>query len=530
MSSQRASLIGAILEAPEDDALRLICADWFEEQGDPASVARAEFIRTQVTRARLPPDDVRQSELQARELRLLKRHAAAWCGSHFVFKKVRFRRGFIEYVHLHLRHFLHHRRQMLALEPVRDVRLTGWYRAPDDLVGRVAACEEWKHVETLRIHHQGPHHDPRGNLLLLLESPHLTRLRALRCPLVEFDAEARRRFERLPVLHRVAELKSLLLPSYPSLPSGMARRLSEMPFWDRLEELECRLPGTGGGASEVLSVLRERMPGALRELRLSAGSIPDDYSQADVFFERLAEAPLRGLFLQSIPISPAALGRLLGAEGRCRLTDLSLAGCDLTAEHVRLIANSPRAEGLRGLKVNEHELDGDVARALFSSEHLRSLVRLDLSGTSIGTEGARAFAAAKGWERLRALDVTDAGLDEDGLRTLLASPGLRQLTWLAVGESGYRGRPALNIPPDVATLLTRLPHLASFRLTGGHCDARSREILSTSDSLAWVMLDCDDEGMRAYRAARAPGRWPPIDTAPSGWWGRDWKEGGGAPV
>src|SRR5436190_19791140 len=101
MPSDRACLIAAIREAPDDDDLRLVCADWFEDQGDEASVARAEFIRTQIHRAKLLPDDLRQSELQARELRLLKRWAPTWCGSHFVFKKVRFRRGFIDYVHLH---------------------------------------------------------------------------------------------------------------------------------------------------------------------------------------------------------------------------------------------------------------------------------------------------------------------------------------------------------------------------------------------------------------------------------------------
>src|SRR4051812_48719471 len=152
MLSDRACLIAAIREAPDDDALRLVCADWFEDQGDEANVARAEFIRTQIQRSKLLPEDVRQSELEARELRLLKRYGPAWCRSHFVFKKCKFRRGFIEYVHLHLQHFLHHRRQMLALEPVRDVRLTGWLRAPTDLVRRVAGCEEWKYIETLRIH------------------------------------------------------------------------------------------------------------------------------------------------------------------------------------------------------------------------------------------------------------------------------------------------------------------------------------------------------------------------------------------
>ena len=85
MSTARPAVIAAIREAPDDDAPRLVCADWFEEQGDEASVARAEFIRTQIERARLPADDPRQSELQARELRLLRRHAADWCGSLFDF-------------------------------------------------------------------------------------------------------------------------------------------------------------------------------------------------------------------------------------------------------------------------------------------------------------------------------------------------------------------------------------------------------------------------------------------------------------
>ena len=65
-------MIAAIREAPDEDGPRLVCADWFENQGDEASVARAEFIRIQIQRAPLPMDDIRQSELQARELRSLK--------------------------------------------------------------------------------------------------------------------------------------------------------------------------------------------------------------------------------------------------------------------------------------------------------------------------------------------------------------------------------------------------------------------------------------------------------------------------
>jgi len=42
-----------ILKHPEDDALRLIYADWLEEHGDPDW---AEFIRVQIASARLPPE------------------------------------------------------------------------------------------------------------------------------------------------------------------------------------------------------------------------------------------------------------------------------------------------------------------------------------------------------------------------------------------------------------------------------------------------------------------------------------------
>lgn len=179
MSTKRPALIEAILRAPDDDGPRLVCADWFEEQGGEADVARAEFIRSQVLRARLAADDPRQRAMYARELRLLRRYAAAWQGSHFAFRKSRFRRGFIEHVHLHLQTFQHHRRQMYALEPVRDVSLTGFWRARPEQVRRLADCEEWRHVDTLWITCMESRHRHLEVVRTLLESPRLQGLRRL---------------------------------------------------------------------------------------------------------------------------------------------------------------------------------------------------------------------------------------------------------------------------------------------------------------------------------------------------------------
>jgi uncharacterized protein (TIGR02996 family) len=537
MSAERAALIAAIRAAPDDDDVRLVCADWFEEQGDEANVARAQFIRTQIERANLPPDDERQSELEARELRLLKRHAPAWCGSHFVFKKVRFRRGFIDYVHLHLRHFLHHRRQMLALEPVRDVSLTGWFRAQDDLIRRVAGCEEWKHIETLRIHHQGPHHDPRSNLVLLLESPHLTRLRTLHCPGVVFNADAPRRFERLPVLRRVeelrfptldtlmerpgewfsdggtdfanqwGELKSLTLPYY--LTNDLLRRFAGLAFWDRLTALQLGLPSP---TNEAFALLRDRLPEALRELRVSGGHGPGDASPAD-FLDRLTRAPLRSLHLSGMAIGAAPLGGLLDGTSRCELRELSLLHFDLTDALARVVAGSPRTRDLLALNLTPYRNAGaGAARILFASEPLRSLVHLDLHGMQLGREGARALAAAPGWERLRSLDLSNTGLMRDDLRALLGSANLRRVTWFNLSVGRY-DQPTVDVPPDLAAALTRLPHLACLRLHA-RCDPASEQVLSASDSLAWVSMSDDDEvDIQEYRAKRAPDRWPPVDNA-----------------
>jgi uncharacterized protein (TIGR02996 family) len=47
-------LLDAIWEQPHDDSVRLVYADWLEESGGDANLARAELIRVQIDLARLP--------------------------------------------------------------------------------------------------------------------------------------------------------------------------------------------------------------------------------------------------------------------------------------------------------------------------------------------------------------------------------------------------------------------------------------------------------------------------------------------
>jgi uncharacterized protein (TIGR02996 family) len=85
------AFLAAIRDDPEEDAPRLIFADWLEEQGDP----RGEFIRVQCALAGMGPDDPRREELARREAELLRQHGEAWRGNAPSEINVSFKRGLL---------------------------------------------------------------------------------------------------------------------------------------------------------------------------------------------------------------------------------------------------------------------------------------------------------------------------------------------------------------------------------------------------------------------------------------------------
>jgi uncharacterized protein (TIGR02996 family) len=68
------TFIDAILTNPEDDDLRLVYADWLEENGDP----RSEFLRAEAQLARLPKKDRQAQALRARLNKLRPTIDGAW--------------------------------------------------------------------------------------------------------------------------------------------------------------------------------------------------------------------------------------------------------------------------------------------------------------------------------------------------------------------------------------------------------------------------------------------------------------------
>jgi uncharacterized protein (TIGR02996 family) len=80
-------LLRAVIEHPEDDARRLVYADWLQQQGDP----QGELIAVQIQLAHATASE--RGELEARAKVLLDTHGAAWTAalgdgvSHVTFRR-----------------------------------------------------------------------------------------------------------------------------------------------------------------------------------------------------------------------------------------------------------------------------------------------------------------------------------------------------------------------------------------------------------------------------------------------------------
>jgi uncharacterized protein (TIGR02996 family) len=123
MSTQQA-LFQAVLDAPEDDAPRLVYADWLEDHGQ---AERGQLIRVQCELARLPASDPQRQRLQRQEVSLLRGRKKQWKAELPVLRGVRwgdFERGFVAEAVVQSSFMFHrHARRIVAAMPLQVLRL-----------------------------------------------------------------------------------------------------------------------------------------------------------------------------------------------------------------------------------------------------------------------------------------------------------------------------------------------------------------------------------------------------------------------
>jgi uncharacterized protein (TIGR02996 family) len=277
------AFLGDICEHPEDDAPRLVYADWLEDNGD---LKRAEFIRVQCELARLDERSPAAAVLQGRAAILLHRHEGRWS------EPLRrlgvewwvFRRGFVEVIALQGDDFVREAANLLATAPVRDVTL---FALPPAL-GRLARCPQVARLTAMRLHQ-------------LLTGIPLPSLRTLE--LRQFTAA----FWLIPLLARTRTLPALaeLGLGQGSVNDRTLAALANAPLGVRLEALDLEdNTVTDAGARELASASLPR----LRWLNLQGNPVGDAGITALLDSPRLPQ--LRHIGCDPARLSPDVLARV----------------------------------------------------------------------------------------------------------------------------------------------------------------------------------------------------------------------------
>jgi uncharacterized protein (TIGR02996 family) len=328
-----AAFLEAIRAAPDDDAPRLIYADWLDERGDP----RGEFIRVQCGRVRLPETDPRRAALAARARELLEanwgkwvvplgafvgrdaaRHNAGWVARPFHPSRLaEFRRGFIDRLPVEAGAFVAGADALIRLAPLRHVSFWG--------VGLYAAA--------------------------VAASPHVAGLETLGfvdyfvAPLTAAGARA------LAASPHLGRLRGFYTASNDVTDDG-ARALAAAPWLAALDDLS--LIDNGLTAEGVRSLAAAPSPLRLISLSLDNNPIGDEGAEAIAACRDLA-----------------------------RLTYLGLKRCDLGPGGVAALAASPHLAGLTHLRLSSNRLGDDAVEALTAAPFWLGLRRLEISDCGV---------------------------------------------------------------------------------------------------------------------------------------------------
>jgi len=275
MTDDAEALLRAVLVAPDDDAPRLVYADWLEENGDPA---RAAFIRAQVELARLPPNHPKRPQLVQTERSLWTKHRAEWTAWLPAWAEVAsFHRGFVERIRCDAAHFLAGADEVRLRTPLVGLRLDGAaeyavpvflqrvlegirsltlsVNVPAEAWDHFAACPYLGRLEELDLNSKGP---AAKLVTALTESASLGALRSLRLKWCALGDEQAARLVRHPWVGR---LRRLDLSNNHISDEGAAAIL-ESASLDGLDWLNLR--GNPAAEGRLANALRDRFGGRLR--------------------------------------------------------------------------------------------------------------------------------------------------------------------------------------------------------------------------------------------------------------------------
>jgi uncharacterized protein (TIGR02996 family) len=376
----------AILACPDEDAPRLIYADWLEEQGESA---RASFIRMQCQLARMQKYEPGYFSLVHQVEKLLRDNQQDWSAAikplvHFF----RFERGFVGDVTARAKQLVHKGETLFSLAPIRRLKLMMF--KPAD----VPALAELTILQRLRTLSLGTNDLTGDEVRQLLSSPHLEQVRVL-----EFDGYS-------PNHGNLTFLSPSLLPQVQELQFG--QRLP-METWEHV----CANPWL----AQVKSL---RLAGWLE----SAVRLQGEPKQEDL-----------ALFLQSLNPRPIdGLRHLVRSPHLGKLRSLEVNFSCLTDETAEEIAQNEAFSELKQLELKGTILSDRGVSAIAGAKFLPHLESLGLALRHVTSTahdaGILALAQAPGSGRLRSVSLDNGpNVTETAWMTLVQSPLCSQVTY-----------------------------------------------------------------------------------------------------
>ncbi|HEY7425176.1 MAG TPA: TIGR02996 domain-containing protein [Gemmataceae bacterium] len=450
---------------PDDDASRLIFADWLEEQGDSA---RAEFIRVQIERARLPRWDARQTRLLLREHELLGQHGQKWKAELPSIQGIcweNFRRGFVATA------------TFSDFSVLRANAKACWMAAP---IEAISVCRHPRRPPIAKI---APIAGLRELSLLggsinrrdidrIADAPLLSTLRSL--DLVNsMEAEG---FRRLSASPHLGNLTALWAP-LNSIGNGGVRALIDADFLTSLEKLnlsrEYHYNRYGEDEAAGLEALAS-WPGEtrLRSLWLMGNAVGRDGLRA------LLRSPfaigLKELILRENGLNGLAMREFGTARPELQLDELDLSGNLVTDLGAAELASAPCLRELKLLRLASCRIQLSGARRLAEAPFLGGLRALNVIDNRFGPEGLRAILEQKP-QKLYALYMAANELGDEGVKHLAESPGSDTLQVVNLARNGLGGRAA-----EVLAMSKHLRNLLDLRLDSNPIDKLAAVVLRDS--------------------------------------------------
>jgi len=348
-SATENAFLRAILADPDDDAPRLIYADWLDEHGD---ADRAEFIRVQVELSRTSPSEIGWGRLSARSHQLGQARHVDWVNRLPQFDGVHweiFERGFISAARFDgPEAYFDHASKVFSAAPINELRLHQ-FTWPSAI--RLGESKHLRQIRTLDFH--DGNRIANNGIEGLIKSPHLANLVTLNLSHNSLGSAGVRAIAMAPYVQSLRELKL----DRNDLYDDALRFLAESSNMANLRILDMDYTRTGNDGVKALAASKH-----IKGLRL--------------------------LLLSNNLISDVGLTALVQSDVMDHVHTLFLNGNHIDDAGVTALTESPRMARLERLYLRRNVIGDDGAFALARWGAASRLRELHIGGNRISQLGA----------------------------------------------------------------------------------------------------------------------------------------------